>query len=70
MTDFDTLYTASLVAANTGTAGVMYLLGSGLLTAVLGVLGVVVLLGATLTEHPASRSESGATETDGQAEAT
>jgi hypothetical protein len=65
MTDFDRLYTVSLVAANMAAAGVMYLLSSHLFTAVLAGLGLVVLVVAALTEHPMARSESATANTVG-----
>jgi multisubunit Na+/H+ antiporter MnhG subunit len=57
MSKFDTVYTASLVVGNAGTAGVLYLLGNPLFTVVLGALGFVVLAAAVLTKCPVARFE-------------
>jgi hypothetical protein len=58
MNGFSKSYTASLIAANVATAGVMYLLSSPVFTAVLATTGLVILLAAALTEEPEPHSGS------------
>jgi len=54
----DIVYTTVLVAANMGTAGVMYALGNPVFTVILAVVGLVVLGTALLASPQTSRSGS------------